>query len=138
MSSKILLRIASVIMFLRLIGQFLDYPISKELNKAQNYLWQRSDLANNHEFFYWGFSIVFALEGRLLWFLGEANDKTLPFANRLIEPAFFFLFAFGIEEFVYKYYYTGATTAIAMILVGIAYFKMKGISINITYKHQEQ
>lgn len=134
MSSKILLRIASVIMFLRLIGQaIVPYTFSAELTKIQDYLWQHSDTTSNHQFLYWGYCIVFGIVSRLLMLISEATDKTRSFGAALIEPAFFFLLAFGVEELVFQYYFSGSITILTAILVALAYFKMRGMSIKVTY-----
>jgi hypothetical protein len=134
MTSTVLLRISSVYMFIRLIVQlFFAYEIPGTLSIPQKYLWQASGLAYNHEFFYYGFCIAFGIESRLLWLIADLKETNSKIANTMMEPAFIFIFTFGIEEFVYRFYYSGTATIICSILVGISYFKMKGLSIKITF-----
>lgn len=139
MTSKILLRIASVIMCIRFIAQItVPYHIPREPIVPQQYLWQSNDLAHNHEFFFWGFSIVFIVMSRLLWLLSNASVKQGSDITPFLDPVFFLLLAIGIEEIIYHYYYTGTLTLITAGIIAIAYIKMKGISIKIMYNQNQE
>lgn len=139
MTSKLLLRIASIYMFIRLILQIVADVINlRNQNKTDtfpdpnnDYLWQ-PPAHGFPDFFYWGFCIVFALLGRVLWVISDSKEVI---ARATVEGAFWFLFAFGIEEVVYHYYYSGTATIICSLIVGLSYFKMKGLSIKFTFNN---
>ena len=61
----------------------------------------------------------------------DLTEKYKIIAARLLIPFIFFLILLGGEELLYGHSFAGALSLISALLTGIAFFKMRGLSIKI-------
>jgi len=134
MKSKLLLRIASGLMFLHTIGHTLGILPS---NKPPNASIEKvvSDMhSNTFEFmgrtsslgsFYNGYGVIALFmifwTSILLWIL--SNDPVNRLTKKLLPVLFLFLFCMGIAEYIYFFPFAAALTLLAAFLVGIVFLK---------------
>jgi len=144
MSSKLLLRLAAFTMFVYYILHFISIPNKGMLNDTLpdslstpmtqlkiNYIGRDTDFQIFYESNIYAFSMALALVFILLWMLSDLTEKYKIIAARLLIPFIFFLILLGGEELLYGHSFAGALSLISALLTGIAFFKMRGLSIKI-------
>lgn len=140
MTSKILLRIASALVGLNLVGHvFLANKLDPQmvnnmLSHHYTYLFQPGNLSTYYECFTWGFAIAFGLGSRLLWLLSDTPDKMETFASSILGGVLIFLFFLTGVEYYFKYFLSASVLLIAFLLALIAYFRLLGYSIILVKK----
>ncbi|SRR5258708_958671 len=138
MKSKILLRIASVVMFLHMFGHtFGHLNWNKSVDPARQEV-IRQMTVNKFPFmgmmrsmseYYEGFSLLASLAlfliAATLWVVSGFTVQSTFMVKRILVIVSLTLLAWGIDELVYFFPFAAAFSIIASALTAIAVFKLK-------------
>jgi hypothetical protein len=136
MSSKLLLRIAAIIMLLHTIGHSMaafswktDVPpvISQVILDMQSHHFNFMGRSVSMALFYegYGFTMIFVLLMVAIWLWLLAGNTDTPLAYRMLLVLFLFLVTQSLIEFYYFFPFAAAFSFISAVLSGVALLKMR-------------
>jgi len=137
MKPKLLLRIASVIIFLHAIGHTIGVYTWKDPKSlvpqqvidqmtGQKFIFMGTNatMAAFYEGFGYASTIAMLLVVSILWITGTAVEKNASLSSKILWPVAAFLFLMGIVEIIYFFPMAVAFSFLAFLLTVVSIFKL--------------
>jgi len=136
MSSKLLLRIAAVLMFVHCVlhtigfNSWKDDPDKQGVAKAMNgpkfpFMGANRNMANFYDGFGYASSIAMVLIFVSLWLVSGELTKGASLARKMTLTLGFILLLWGADEIIYFFLLAAAMSWVSALCCFIAYFKTK-------------
>jgi len=137
MKSKLMLRIASVVMFLHDIGHTIGHltwkettdPIQREVIKAMTenkfpFMGATRSLGDYYEGYGWASTIALLLIAVILWITSGANPANRVFAKKILITMSIVLLLWEVIELIFVFPFAALFTFVAFVLTTIAIFRL--------------
>jgi hypothetical protein len=142
MKPKLLLKIASALMFLHLIGHSFgnamwkqtNDPLKKQVIQTMTgnkfpFMGSNRSFGDNFDGYGYATSLLLILTIVLLWFISVSVETKNMLIIRILFLLFVCLLGLSLDEFIYFFPFAAGLSLTASILIGIATLQMKRIAV---------
>ena len=141
MGTKILLRIASLLMVFHLVGHSIGHsgwrkaadPVQQEVVKQMTehefpFMGATHSIGDYYEGYGWTGSIALVFFALVLWMCSSASAENKSLVLRILVVLVVCLIAWAIDELVFFFPFAASITFAAAVLTGVACLKLRSAS----------